>query len=202
VWLSWSTTGCQPDCETIDSLFAEGFQRPDAPPENADAVWFGGDGGISIASDRRDPEVFEPLSEHLHAGTSTTPGRVRWSVILGLDRVLVVEHAMPLAAGDRIEIDTLLDDLVFTGGRGTRTWWDADWAWTAGSTTSASPRAVLTRAFESSLSTTSVEGSLEVRQTDPFEVRVGLSFQNLQGATETYWGDIEFDAAFGFEPCP
>lgn len=154
---------------------------------------------MSVRSDTPDPEVFDPLLGYLYSGTSTTPGMLRWALTIGIERVLVVEHPAPLELGARFRVETLLDDVEFTGGRASQTWWDTDWRWTEGSTTAA--RAVLTEAFESVLTTTSVRGEIEVRQTAPVDLRVGLEFENLGGATEAYWSDVEFDASFGFEPC-
>lgn len=190
---------CEPECERLDSVFAEGFSRPESPPDDVDLIWAGGEGGLSVRSDQRDFELFEPLLDHVFAGTSTVPGMVRWSLVIGLERLLVVEHRVPLEVGERIPVNTLLDDLTFTGGRGTPTWWDSDWGWTEGSTTTA--RAILTDAFDTELTATAVEGELEIRQTDPLELRAGLSFDRANGATEAYWGEIEFGAAFDFEPC-
>ena len=198
--LVFPLTGCEPDCDRLDGLFAAGIGRPESAPPGVAIAWRGGEGGVSVRSDVPDPEVFDPLLDHLFSGTSTTPGMVRWALVIGVDRVLAVEHPAPLELGARFSVDTLLDDLEFTGGRDSQTWWDTDWRWTAGSTTAA--RAVLTEAFESVLTTTSVRGEIEVRQTAPVDLRVGLEFENLRGATEAYWSDVEFDAAFGFEPCP
>lgn len=194
-----SSAGCQPDCDPLDALFADGFARPDPPPDDVDLVWSGGEGGLSVRSDVTDREVFEPLFQHLIGGTSTTPGMARWSLTLGLDRVLVVEHRLPVARDDVIPVEILLEDLVFTGGRGTSTWWDLGWGWTEGSTTAA--RAVFTEAFERTLTSTAVSGQIEVRQVEPVELRVGLTFSRNDGATELYWNDVFFDVERGFDPC-
>jgi hypothetical protein len=189
---------CQPECEPIDALFAQGFGRPELPPDDAELVWRGGNGGLSVRSNLADAE-FDPLLGHLFASTSTAVGTVRWSLVLGLDRVLVVEHEAPLTLGATIAVDTVLADLAFTGGQGSRTFWDDAWRWTAGSTTAA--RAVLTDAFATQLTAISARGALEVRQVAPVELRVGLSFTDAEGATEVYWSDVAFDADFGIDPC-
>jgi len=193
-----AAVGCQPDCDRIDTLFAQGLGRPDLPPDAVDRVWRGGSGGLSVLAGDPDPEL-DPLLDHLFTSTATATGMVRWSLVLGLDRVLVVEHPVPLELGETLEVGAVLDDLTFTGGDGSRTFWDDAWRWTAGGTTSA--RAVLPRAFETEIRAVAVEGSLQVRQVAPVDLRVGLTFTDAEGAREAYWGDVVFDADFGFDPC-
>jgi len=193
-------TACQPDCDALDLLFADGIERPEPAPDAADTFWLGGNGGISARSDNEDLAIFEPLYAHLVTGTSSTAGRVRWAIVLGRDRVLVVEHALPLERDRTIDVDTLVDDLEFTGGGRTPTWWNTDWRWTEGSTV-APPRAVFTAAFERTLTAEAVEGTIEVRQVQPVELRLGLLFRRTDGGTEAYWGGVEFDGERGFDPC-
>ncbi len=175
----------------LDVLVAEGMSRDTPPPTTADIVWSGGEGGLSVRADSRDPELFEPLRTHLGTGTSTTPGMVRWTLLIRLDRIVFIEHALPLEAGQTIPIQTLAEDIVFTGGGSTPTWWDDAWQWTEGSTTAA--RAHLAEAFDTELTTTSVSGTIEVRRVAPVELRVGLEFTTRRGL-EVYWADVEFDS--------
>ena len=191
--LSFLSVRCaQPECANLDVLEAVGFDRSDEAPQDARLVWRGGQGGVSILSGNRDPEVFEPLRDHFGSSTSTVAGRVRWSVLINLDRILLVEHALPLEEGQVIEFDSLLEDVVFTGGGSTPTWWDDQWTWTEGSTTAA-PRAMFTEAFATELSSSEVSGAIEVVQLAPVVLRVGLLFELTRGS-EAYWGDVEFES--------
>ena len=187
-----------PECADLDVLEARGVDRGTEPPATADIIWSGGEGGLSVTAGGRDPELFEPLRAHLGTSTSSTAGYVRWSVIIGLNRLLLVEHTLPVTVGQTIVVDNLLDNVVFTGGGDTPTWWDDRWMWVEGGATDA--RAVLTDAFDTELSSTAVTGTLEVREVDPVVLRAGLAFTTERGQ-EVYWGDIEFAATRGVTFC-
>ncbi len=187
------------ECVDLDVLEIRGVARDGAPPDDTAIVWGGGEGGLSVSADTRDLEVFEPLRAHLGAAATSTAGIVRWSVLIGLDRILLVEHALPVSEDQTIFIDEILEDVEFTGGGTTQTWWDDRWLWTEGSTT-APPRAMLTEAFDTELSATAVTGRIDVREVDPVVFRVGLEFTTRRG-TEAYWGDLEFRSNRGVTFC-
>jgi hypothetical protein len=190
---------CEPECESLDILLGQGAGRPDLAPRPG-AVITSGDGGLSVRTADRDFVVFEPLRAHLFAGSSTVTGRVQWSLINRQEFVVFVEHPLPLAEGDTVSLQETLTDIRFTGGRGTTTWWDTEWDWIPGSTT-APARAMLTEAFVPELSATSVQGEIEVRDTEPYVLRVGLSFEGPDLPLTHFWSDVRFGARDQVDVC-
>ncbi|MEM1024591.1 MAG: hypothetical protein AAGD10_06545 [Myxococcota bacterium] len=199
--LYFGLAGCETECDRFDVVRADAVGRPDPLGEDVDLLVGVGSGGLVVDSSARDLSLFEPVRGHVISGTPEEPGMFRWSLIARRELVLVVEHRLPLERNDILSVDSVLDDLVFTGGRGTTTWWDAGWQWTEGSTLAAN-RAVLTEAFERALSTRSVSGTIEVRETAPMSLRVGLRFENGDGSTSAFWSDVRFDAENDVEACP
>ncbi|NJK89082.1 MAG: hypothetical protein HC923_06545 [Myxococcales bacterium] len=134
-FLAWigllTAAACEPECARLDLLGAFASARPDSPPADPDRILSAASGGVIVETGRMDP-VLEPLASHLIAGTSTTAGVVRWTILFR-DRALLVEHPLPLAEDQEIAVEELLADVRFTGGgQGSSTWWDTDWDYRVG----------------------------------------------------------------------
>lgn len=199
VGLCWA---CEPECDRFDVVRGDAVGRPDRLDEDVDLLIGVGSGGIVVDATMRDFDVFEPLRAHVISGDeSAPPGVLRFGLIALREYVLVVELPLPLERDQVVPVDTLLSDLVFTGGQGTTTWWDAGWSFSASSTT-APARAVLTQAFERALTTSGVQGAVEVRESAPLTLRVGLSFDQTNGERAAFWSDVRFEAENGVEACP
>ncbi len=194
-------TACEPDCERFDVITATARPRPESAP-GVERVVTSSNGGLTVRSSELDENLFEPLRDHFFTGTSSVVGMVRWTMVTFGPQtdLLYFEHRLPLATGDVVEFSTLVEDIEFTGGRDSRTWWEASWRWTEGSTTAA--RAMLTDGFSDTLSSRSVEGSFEVQDTSPLEIRVGLTFTDTEDVRTSFWSEVRFEDGRGIEACP
>ncbi|NJK89081.1 MAG: hypothetical protein HC923_06540 [Myxococcales bacterium] len=60
---------------------------------------------------------------------------------------------------------------------------------------------MLTESFETVLTSTSVTGTLRVRETEPLTLRLDVRFVDLEGQTSAVWSDVSFRLRRNLEEC-
>ena len=60
---------------------------------------------------------------------------------------------------------------------------------------------MLTDGFSDTLSSKSVQGTIEVRDLQPMELQMGLTFTDEDDERTAFWANVFFDAGRGIESC-
>lgn len=187
--------GCGPTCERYDVLRID-LTRGTGQGPSADLVYSEGAGGLKVQVGTAEPS-FSPLEAAL-IGSATSTGTARLSANFGSDQLLVLELPFPRRPGDTLRVDTLLDDVRFTGGYEGYGWWDSKWSWRDSPGPS---KATLLALFEETPGATAVSGTVTVAGITPLILELDLLVSDRRARTLAVYARATADRSLGQELC-
>ncbi len=189
--------GCDNECPRFNVILAI-MDAPSASPPD-DTPWIGGArGDLRYDIEDSPPADFELMLDALLSSTST-PSVVRWTAFTRDERMFLIDLPIAQPPGTVVPIQGVADDVEFTGGYDTFGWWQPRWSIEPSMANVA--RANLIRAFSRTQDMIAAEGTAEIIQVDPLEMRIDVIFTEEDGDQIRIFSDARFERRSNVEIC-